>query len=61
METKNQKMQRVRFRERSLFMGGGAVQIRGGGINFSASKLKGGKFSVQALEGGGAKFQCTDI
>ena len=30
------------FREGSLFMGGGAVQI-GGGINFSASKLRGGK------------------
>ncbi len=31
------------LRERSLFLGGGGgVQIRGGGINFSASKLRGG-------------------
>ncbi len=38
--------------EWSLFMGGGPVQI-GGGINFSASKLRGRKISVQAFRGGG--------
>ncbi len=49
------------IREWSLFMGGGGpVQIGGGGINFSASKLRGGKISVQAFRGG-ASFQCTDI
>ncbi len=35
------------------------MQIRGG-INFSASKLRGAKFQCKPLEGG-AKFQCTDI
>ena len=57
----NRGKQGTNTRERSLFMGGGPVQI-GGGINFSASKLRGGggKISVQAFRGG-AKFQCTDI
>ena len=41
-------------------MGGGSAN-EGGGINFSARKLReGGKISVQALRGGGGtKFQCT--
>ncbi len=32
----------------------------GGGINFSASKLRGGKISVLAFRGG-ANYQSTDI
>ena len=40
------------LRERSLFMGGGGPVQIGGGINFSASKLRGGKISVQAFRGG---------
>ena len=59
-----------RVRERSLFMG--LVQIGGGGINFSATKLRGGaKFQCKPSEGGGkisvhgfrggAHFECAVV
>ncbi len=39
-------------------MGEGSAN-RGGGIHFSASKLRGGKISVQAFRGGGGKIWHT--
>ncbi len=38
-----------------IIYGLGAVK-KGGGKNFSASKLRGGKISVRGCQGGGANF-----
>ena len=52
------------FKENPLFFGlkntmSGVHSCIASILNFSASKLRGGKISVKAFRGGGAKFQCT--